>query len=654
MKLTGRKKEIRKITNFATSDPENKAFFGVKGVGKSSLFETVFSKANCKSYAEEYHYLFVRTILSPNIKGNELTNFLIHRVINGIDLIDDDSIREALHEQLRTSADKFNNRDSLLRDILETIKGYEYSFILIMDDFHNMGRNGDVGSEQYDFLRSLTELGLVYYWIVSDSDFSDVYATAQFTTSFFAQKFIAETVLQMSEADGLELIALTAEKYDVEISSEAAKEIYDIIGGIPGFVVPAIKSYEACFDGTFSANDLICSMLDETKCISLLTSWSRSLTDEQKGLLQEVAERHAISEVELRERGVIGKINQLGNKSGLGLLTKCVDSNGSFWTPNSMLFERFILDRPNDFFSAAITPLREEATSSEPVQPTVVQYITNNIMVNNVFSPDNAVKALAGLKQFIANGAMVAAPPEKLLSETVQQLPFYQDEWAVMDDEQKDAKLDEYAESVFESEDFQFDSLSDSQMTRFFLTPEILDHLSTANRRNLISAIQVYDLLQFCIDRFGLDFQHSESARGILFAKVYESILKDNLRKALVSVSEIAELELRVGKETIPLASCDEEQLTIGSFQFVISRYNVKQVLGDVCTNEIGRTDCGFVWWKDHASKVWTIQDLRNDCCHAGDKFDSGKLQELLRHLFEESAIADIMLYDAIAQRSTT
>ena len=223
-----------------------------------------------------------------------------------------------------------------------------------------------------------------------------------------------------------------------------------------------------------------------------------------------------------------------------------------------------------------------------------------------------------------------------------------------MDDEQKDAKLDEYAESVFESEDFQFDSLSESQMTRFFLTSEILEHLSEANRRNLISAIQVYDLLQFCIDRFGLDFQHSESARGILFAKVYESILKDNLRKALTSVSEIASMELRVGKESIPLADCDEEQLTIGSFQFVISRYNVKQVLGDVCTHEIGRADCGFVWWKDHASKVWSIQDLRNDCCHAGDKFDSVKLQELLKYLFEESAIADIMLYDAIAQRSTT
>ena len=196
MKLIGRKRELRRIVSYATAEPENKAFFGVKGVGKSSLFETVFSKVNCKSYAEEYRYLFVRTILPPSIKGTELTNFLLDRVINGIDLIEDDSVRGDLHERLKASAEKYNNRDSLLRDILETIKDYDYSFILIMDDFHNMGRNSDVGFEQYDFLRSLTELGLVFYWIVSDSDFSDAYATEQFTTSFFTQKFNPETITQ--------------------------------------------------------------------------------------------------------------------------------------------------------------------------------------------------------------------------------------------------------------------------------------------------------------------------------------------------------------------------------------------------------------------------------------------------------------------------
>ncbi len=86
-----------------------------------------------------------------------------------------------------------------------------------MDEFHNMGRNESVSSEQYDFLRSLNEQGLLYYWIISDSDFSDVYATAQFTTSFFAQKFIPETLPQMTRDEMLELLKASAEKYEIQL-----------------------------------------------------------------------------------------------------------------------------------------------------------------------------------------------------------------------------------------------------------------------------------------------------------------------------------------------------------------------------------------------------------------------------------------------------
>ena len=40
----GREKERDRIERFAITDPENKAFFGVKGIGKSTIFESVFTK----------------------------------------------------------------------------------------------------------------------------------------------------------------------------------------------------------------------------------------------------------------------------------------------------------------------------------------------------------------------------------------------------------------------------------------------------------------------------------------------------------------------------------------------------------------------------------------------------------------------------------
>ena len=189
MKLIGRSRILRRLGNYAIEEPENKAFFGVKGLGKSALMDAVFSKRNCRQFAEEYHYLYVRTILMPAKKGDDLVDFLIDRVVNGLDLIDDEELRLELQSNIQSAKEKFQSKDSVLVEALHTIQDYDYNLILVMDEFHNMGRNKAVSSEQYDFMRSLNEQGLLYYWIISDSDFSDVYATAQFTTSFFAQKF---------------------------------------------------------------------------------------------------------------------------------------------------------------------------------------------------------------------------------------------------------------------------------------------------------------------------------------------------------------------------------------------------------------------------------------------------------------------------------
>lgn len=647
MKIIGRKKEIKRITNFAVADPENKAFFGVKGIGKSTVFESVFSKSNCKMYAEEYQYLFVRTILSPDTKGDDLINFLIDRVINAIDLIDDDSLKTMLHQKLKEGEDKYYSKDSLLRDALETIKDYEYYMILIMDEFHNMGRNKNVGSEQYDFLRSLNELGLMYYWIVSDSDFSDVYATSQFTTSFFAQKFIPETMPRMKDEDMMVLLNETADKYDVEISEDDLRSICSIIGGVPGFAVPAIKNYEALEGTGFDQEQFMNLLLEDVKCLSLLTSWSRSLTEEQKDILRDIAQYGKVYQKDLMND--IGRVNQLGDHSGLGLLVHGADENGKYWTVNSQIYEQYILRKSDAFYSAEIKVLEKEAT---PVAaPTYIQnnYYTVN---NNIFSPESAVSALMDLKRLVGNSEKLLLPGDRVFTEAVQQLPFQQEGWESLDDAEKDARADDYADKVFESGGFSSDSLSDNQMQRFHLTPAIMEHLSPTNRNNLISAIQVYDLLQFCIDRFGLNMLNSESARGILFAKLYESVVKDSLRPALSSVDVIASKELRIDRNTYTVADAPLSKMTLGNFVYILGDWNVQATLSNICVGDLGLSDCDRQWWQRHQSDMRDISYLRNDCCHSGNEFDGNKLDRLIKYLFELGAIADVEIYDSIRDRN--
>lgn len=647
MKIIGRKKEIKRITNFAVADPENKAFFGVKGIGKSTVFESVFSKRNCKMYAEEYQYLFVRTILSPDTKGDDLINFLIDRVINAIDLIDDDSLKTMLHQKLKEGEDKYYSKDSLLRDALETIKDYEYYMILIMDEFHNMGRNKNVGSEQYDFLRSLNELGLMYYWIVSDSDFSDVYATSQFTTSFFAQKFIPETMPRMKDEDMMALLNETADKYDVEISEDDLRSVCSIIGGVPGFAVPAIKNYEALEGTGFDQEQFMNLLLEDVKCLSLLTSWSRSLTEEQKDILRDIAQYGKVYQKDLMND--IGRVNQLGDHSGLGLLVHGADENGKYWTVNSQIYEQYILRKSDAFYSAEIKVPEKEA--SPVAAPTYIQnnYYTVN---NNIFSPENAVSALMDLKRLVGNSEKLLLPGDRVFTEAVQQLPFQQEGWESLDDAEKDARADDYAEKVFESGGFSSDSLSDNQMQRFHLTPAIMEHLSPTNRNNLISAIQVYDLLQFCIDRFGLNMLNSESARGILFAKLYESVVKDSLRPALSSVDVIASKELRIDRNTYTVADAPLSKMTLGNFVYILGDWNVQATLSNICVGDLGLSDCDRQWWQRHQNDMRDISFLRNDCCHSGNEFDGNKLDRLIKYLFELGAIADVEIYDSIRDRN--
>ena len=336
MKLVGRGKILRRLSNYAMEEPENKAFFGVKGLGKSALMDVVFSKKNCRQYAEDYHYLYVRTILMPAKTGEDLVDFLIDRVLNGVDLIDDETLRSDLQSKIQSDKEKFQSKDSVLVEALHTIQDYDYNLILVMDEFHNMGRNKAVSSEQYDFMRSLNEQGLLYYWIISDSDFSDVYATAQFTTSFFAQKFIPETLPQMTKDEMIEMLKATAEKYEIQLPDGVAESIFSYIGGIPGFVLPSIKSLEMMEDQSFNEEEFVVHLLNQPRCVSLLTSWCRSLTREQKDLLKDIMLQRKMYQSSCMS--IIGKINQLGDNSGLGLIVHSSDENGVYWKLNSRIF----------------------------------------------------------------------------------------------------------------------------------------------------------------------------------------------------------------------------------------------------------------------------------------------------------------------------
>ena len=182
----------------------------------------------------------------------------------------------------------------------------------------------------------------------------------------------------------VELIRQNAEKFEIDIRDDVVEKIYSIIGGIPGFVAPAVTSVETLGLSEFDEEKFTGYLIENPKCLSLLTSWSRSLTSEQKDLLKEISLAGKVYQTDYM--GIIGKINQLGDHSGLGLLIHGDDENGRFWKINSKLFSYFIENKGDSFYSAEIVP----AEKKEEVQ-TNPTYIQNNYYTvnNNFFNSTN-------------------------------------------------------------------------------------------------------------------------------------------------------------------------------------------------------------------------------------------------------------------------
>lgn len=282
----------------------------------------------------------------------------------------------------------------------------------------------------------------------------------------------------------------------------------------------------------------------------------------------------------------IGRINQLGDHSGLGLLIHDSDEIGKYWRVNSEIFKYFIVSKEDTFFATDITPIETVKDDASRPGTTYIQNAYFNVN-NNFFNPNDAVKSLLVLKE-IATCKQLPAAPTKALTDAIQCLPYEQEGWDKLTDEQKDEQTGAFADLA--SETFRSDILSETQLSRFSLNQQFLDGLSETCRNDLISAIQIYDFLQFCVDKFGLNILNSESARGILFARLYESMLKEYLHPALCSDNEISSRPIFLGGKRFVISTVPPFQRTIKFYANFLNDSNrdpfVENKLASICVND--------------------------------------------------------------------
>lgn len=641
---------MEKIKKYAESSVVgNQAFLGLKGVGKTTLFQSYFTNQKRGELAQKYKKLFVFSRLDSRKQGYDLYKFLLDQVKIGIRGIPNEDVehKQAIRSEMKEIDEIFETPDSRLTQYLTVIKEAGYDLIIVMDQFQCMARDTEIGKEQYDVLRSFNEDKLITYWIITDTDLIETRATKQYILSFFAQKFTSKlTIRPLDEQYRGEVVGYFDDQKKAGLTDEERSIVSEVSGGIPELmsiligILCALKQEGK----TVSTELLMDEAIVHSGCASLLEGWGSGLTLAQKKVLYDVA----VSGNGLGKDGITtseSKMAELSDDVGRGLLHVYRENDEKIWRLSTKLLEKYILSQGEAYYRDPSE--KSSAAQESPAEPGPTYNIVINgnyiqSQTNNVINIENAVAGLEDLQRLIYRNPVLL--DESRVMDKLDCLPFKQKVWSEMKEDEREEELVKYADGVFASDVFSTSQLTPEQMRRFCLTEGLLGDISDSCQTQVVCGVQVYDLIQMCIDRFGLSMSESESPRGILFVRAFERHLKDFVAPAFCRIPQLA--SQHVYPTTKPFKDYPIDKTTIGTYSAILR--NEYEIFVRACAQMPDHSDLDGSWWRQLSARLSRIGDLRNECCHSGTTFDNVKLKELIDRVFIRKAFGDVLIFREI------
>lgn len=664
--LIGRKKNIDLLDALThTKFVDHKAFFGLKGVGKTTLFMSYFTSVRVSELAQNFKNIYIYTQLDSKKSGEDLYQFLIGQVKKGIRRIPNREDVESIKSEMKDIDDFYEKPNDRLAEYLSYIRDLEYDVILIMDHFHCMERDTKIADSQYDVLRSLAEEDLLTYWIISDTDLAETCATEQYLSSFFAQKFSSsETIKPISQDDAAELVRYISEIKCKDINEKDCEQIARLTEGVPRLISIAIDRMDVLKADRTDIDDniLLSDLVSNENGKSLLTDWSVGLSKSQLTTIYNLAviEKGYITESEIEVN--TDHMNKLSDNIGRGILhVESVDGLKR-WSIAVKLYKEYLSRWSVEEFINSVNVQHNNIDSAlnipnnvtimgdlivnktDIAQQTNIAQLTNNVTVYNV---DNVVGSLEDLQKLICNNE--AYLPERVVSDKLGELPFKQvNLWEEMPEEKQSEEIEKYADGIFASDVFTRGELTSDQMERFHINEQLLTSLAPDCRAQIICGIQVYDLIQICIEKFGFSMSESESPRGILFGRAFEKMLKDKAYPALCSLDQFRTKKLGNGKS---LEETDVNKTTIGNFTFLMQSGKAKQGLANVSEKNKIISHCDYNWWNQYNYLLNKTGKLRNECCHSGLMFGKEELDQMMDYIFKQELLSKTLVFDSLRQK---
>ncbi len=679
----------------ALTNSTNICVLGEEGSGKTSLLMTALSFRYRKDSAVKRKKLIYFANLSNRKDSDDLCDYLTECFKNSLDSLVEDS--DELENIKKTVSRVEGNGETRFQNIIRKVHDeYGYIIVIVMDNFERFVMSKTVNQNHHECLRTLIESGCIQcivatnYDLTQDSlpeDIKGSYLLQEFTHSIVMKPFSEEDIqsyLTGMQRSGKELVPVTK-----------SRPIFNLSGGIPKFVnIIARNMAQSSIDnkGIISPKDAIARARED--CEHIMDRWCELLTERQVEAIEKLL---CCYEEECRKKGEQYDLKKnLAHYDFTGddtyeseikkLLSRGLLKNYIVYDRhnnpikkdycvclNSLFFQRYCIE--SKMKKAALeNPLIEIAESRNSngqmgksigtyVEKIIIDNSQNLTIRNSSITTGLSVKDL--LEIITEKGSTVEQ--SRLIGEKLNKQ--FQTRLSVSDLKQVldlsfenssdyDARVDEAFEQarnrlvqdvrVDEYEDIIDVTASDLQTLdeRFQvarkkihadLSDEIVENQSERCQFFLKLAVVVEEALSISVIEF-----EDYSAQLILYCKVIEQSLRDNLFNLFHKKDELAEYS--PSRHSIFPGAQDnfrhlnKDRCYIGNFANVIAGRT--KDLAALCTSisveAYTKTTSNDweLWWSDFASDIQTVRLIRNSVGHAGSnspgKNDLLKMYEYL------------------------
>lgn len=565
--------------------PENIALLGVKGVGKTSIIENLFSPENKKLYYNEANVV-VSFVSVPETNDNlkSFYSYLLTSIFEGLDAIEeyDEKRYDDLIGRIMLKKQKIQERSveldeaimhSILYKTIDLVQDNGIKLLLVFDDFERVAASPKLKNAQYRCMRELANSGKISLFISTGEDLTKV--SAEMVGSGFENifkyiqlrgiriKYIEEWVDEATDGTG------------VLFDDDVIDWIEEISGGIPEIISTA---GEVAYQMLKSGEEFNEKVFEEElygRVYPLMKRWWKFTDEIDHHIFMDVIEKKAINSVNMGCLVKKGYLERLDSEKVV-IITPLLERYALEMRDNNATNELLRVKKTEDSLGG------DEQISGE----NMMWQVANEVLDTKI---DIIVDRIGErLERFVLEGPT-------------------REEFYTQD--QKEIDFEKYGEAIAT---YMCDKLTRSNdeeiCAAWKIDPTIWENYSAIRRNDCSMA---YSLIThvFATDVSTLDY----TPVTVMLANFLEGILNDSVLKCLKKYMPQVKVQSRRGY--VPLKSYSES-MTIGGFEFVFRNENVNTYIKN-CQN-YNKLNLDIKKINDFQRKLAQCQTIRNYANHHG------------------------------------